>query len=168
MLKHARLTSKDKVDIIDKYINHLTPMISLAEEYGKSRQGIWKILKKAGVDTSKHKLNISCVACGKEVFRTKARIRRQVNHFCSNECYHAFLSASPYTENRHSSRLARAKVAKYFKLALKNIVHHIDNNQFNNLLPNLAVFANQGDHIRCHRTGESNPIWEGKHENSSL
>lgn len=36
------------------------------------------------------------------------------------------------------------------KLSIKNTVHHIDNNGFNNDIHNLMVFKTKGDHIRFH------------------
>lgn len=163
-MKRQRINTIEQVDIVNEYASHLTPMAELADKYAVTRQAVYKILKRAGIDTSKHKIPITCIACGTEVLRTKARIRRQTNHFCSTDCYHTFLQASPYIENRHQSRLARVKVSEFFALRPGHIVHHIDGNQFNNLIKNLIVFANQGDHIRCHRTGESNPIWQGSQE----
>ena len=50
-----RLTNKEQVDIIKAY-NNLVPMITLAKQYGVTRQAIWKILRKYGHDTSKHRI----------------------------------------------------------------------------------------------------------------
>ena len=159
-----QLTPKEKVSIIKAYTEQLTPMIELAKQHNRTRHGIWKMLKKAGIDTSKRKVAVSCSTCGKEIKRTKARIRRQLNHFCGYECYFAFLEAgngNPYIQNRQGQRIARKKVAELFDLQTGNIVHHNDRNTLNNMLHNLKVFRNQGDHVRYHRGFTVEILWDG-------
>lgn len=143
-------------------------MITLANKYNMTRQGIHKMLRLNGIDTSKHHILVTCSACGEEVLKPKSLIRNRVNTFCGMKCYTAYLQAGngsgPYIKNRHGQRLARAKVSKYFDLQPGNIVHHKDRNTLNNMLDNLAVFKNQGDHIRFHRLGEDYvlPLWDGE------
>lgn len=164
MKKRVRLTTQQKVDIIQAYRDQLEPMISLAEKYGVSRQCIYKIMKQAGVNTSKRQLPVSCTTCGKETMRTKARIRKQLHHFCSEACYYDFLKAGngfPYIQNRHGQRLGRAKVSQYFALQEGHVVHHENRNTLDNRVENLRVFANQGDHLRYHRGFDVHPIWDG-------
>ena len=149
-----KLTPKDQVNIIQAYSEQLTPMITLSKQYKVSRQSIFKLLVRSGIDTSKRKLSVSCSTCGKEFKRHKTRIRKQLNHFCSNECYFAFLEAgngNPYIQNRQGQRIARKKVSEYIELKPGYIVHHEDRNTLNNMIRNLKVFRNQGDHIRYHR-----------------
>jgi hypothetical protein len=158
------LTQKQKVDIIQAYTEQLDTMVDLAKRYGRSRHGIWKMLKKAGVDTTKRKLVVSCSTCGKELKRTKGRIRKQPNHFCGYECYYAFLEAgngNPYIQNRQGQRIAREKVSEYIELKEGYIVHHEDRNTLNNTIYNLKVFRNQGDHVRYHRGFDVEPLWDG-------
>jgi hypothetical protein len=159
------LTGKEQVDIVNAFQSELITVIALAEQYGLTRAGIYKVLKRAGVDTTNHKIDVSCSTCGKVIDRHKSRIRKQLNHFCSPECYHAFLEAgngSPLILNRHGSEQARAKVVKYFDLKKGNIVHHENRNQCDNRLYNLRVFATQGDHLRHHRGFDVTPIWDGR------
>lgn len=159
-----KLTPKDKVDIIRAYTEQLTPMVSLAIKYGTSRQAIHKMLKKAGVNTTKGKITVSCSTCGKEFERHKCQIRKQLNHFCCNECYFAFLEAgngNPYIQSRQGQRMGRKKVSELFDLQPKHIVHHEDRNTLNNMINNLKVFRNQGDHIRYHRGFTIESIWDG-------
>lgn len=165
MSAHPRVTPKQKVDIIEAYTTNLTPVIQLAKQYGICRQAIYKILKRADVDTTKHKLPVSCTVCSKEIHRHKARIRHQLNHFCSTGCYHAFITAGhgngPYIPWRHGMRIARQKVSEYFNLQPGHVCHHEDRNCYNNRLDNLRVFANNGDHIRYHRGFDVGPVWDG-------
>jgi len=165
MSKH--LSRTQRVDIVNRYSEDLTPMQSLADKHGITRQGVYKIIKNAGVDTSKHKIPVSCSACGSEIMRTKARIRNQINHFCDYGCYYAYLEAGSgnglYVNNRHGQRVARKIVSEHFDLKENQIVHHKDRNCLNNMVDNLMVFANQGDHIRYHRLGPdyAAPVWDG-------
>lgn len=159
-----QLTPKEKVNVIKAYTEQLTPMAELAKQYNRSRAGIWKLLTKAGVDTTKHKISVSCSTCGKEIKRTKSRIRKQINHFCNYECYYAFLEAgngNPYVQNRQGQRIARMKAAEYIELKDGYIVHHEDRNTLNNMIHNLKVFRNQGDHVRYHRGFTVEPLWDG-------
>jgi len=166
MRKRAPLTSRQKVDIIEGYRDQLTPMIELAATYGVTRQAIYKIIRKAGIDTSKGQLTVTCSSCGKTFPRTKARVRRQLHHFCSKTCYFAFLEAGngfPYIQNRHGQRIARSVVSEHFALQEGHIVHHENRNTLDNRLENLKVFAGNGDHVRHHRGFDVTPIWEGNH-----
>lgn len=167
MSKH--LSPKQRVDIINDYLNNLTPMIFLAKQYNVTRQAVWKIIKQAGIDAGEQgTLWITCDACGNEFKRLRHKIRKQKNHFCSLECYYAFLEAGrnggAYVNNRQGQRIARAKVSEYFDLQPRHVVHHIDRNTLNNDPHNLMVFRNQGDHVRYHRLGADyvQPIWDGR------
>ncbi len=164
MKERVRLTAKQMVDVINEYSNQLTPMIALASKYGISRQGIYKILLKAGIDTVKRKLPVSCTTCGTVIMRNKAKIRRQLHHFCGVPCWETFLEAGngfPYKPSRHGQRIGRSIVSKYFQLQTEHIVHHEDRNCLSNELKNLRVFATQGDHLRYHRGFDVLPLWNG-------
>ena len=159
-----RLTNKEQVNIIKAYTEELVPMISLAKQYGVTRQAIWKLLNKYGHDTSKHQIPVSCTTCGNEILRTKGRIRKQFHHFCSEQCYFDYLKAGngyPYIQSRHGQRLARSIVSKYITLGTNHIVHHENRKCLDNRIKNLKVFRNQGDHIRHHRGFDVEPIWDG-------
>ena len=159
------LSENQKVDIITMY-NNLEKVDDIAKKYNRTRQGIYKLLKCNGIDTSKKKIQVSCCACGKEISKNKSAVRRQKNLFCGNECYYAFLQAgngNAYKRSAAGCRAAREIVAKVFELKEGYIVHHEDRNNWNNNLYNLKVFANQGDHVRYHRLGPDyvQPIWDG-------
>ncbi len=166
MVKRVTLTLRQKVDIIKAYENELTPMIELARTYGITRQGVYMVLKRAGVDTKNQLIPVSCAVCHKELLRNRARIRRQLNHFCGHPCYSAFISnGKPHgywrEEKGTSSRLARSVVSQYFQLQQGHTVHHENQNRFDNSPKNLRVFANSGDHARHHRGFDVQPIWDG-------
>jgi YHS domain-containing protein len=159
-----RLTPKNKVNIINAYENQLIPMQVLARQYNVGRQAIWKMLRASGVNTTKHQILVSCSTCAKEIKRHKYRIRKNLHHFCSEACYRAFLEAgngNPYIGNRQGQRIARKKVAEHFELQPGHIVHHEDRNTLNNMLHNLRVFRNQGDHVRYHRGLIVGVLWNG-------
>lgn len=162
----AKITQKDKVDIMAAYETDLTPVIKLADRYHVTRQAIYKVLKSADIDTKKRKIPVSCTVCGVIISRTKARVREQKHHFCGYECYYAFLQAGRqiHVQDRMSQRIARKIVARYFDLQEEHIVHHEDRNSLNNDIHNLKVFACQGDHVRHHRGFEVQPLFDGAQE----
>jgi hypothetical protein len=167
-----KLSASQKVDIINAFTIELEPMIQIAERYGKTRQAIWKMLKKEGVDVSNGlgntRIIVSCTACNKTMECYRSRVRKQVHHFCNDECYYAYLEAGnghgPYIQSRHGQRIARSKVKTVFNVKDEHVVHHEDRNNYNNMWSNLRVFACQGDHIRYHRLGieYAQPIWTGE------
>lgn len=161
----SKTTAKQRVDIIESYIN-LTPMIELARRYGMSRQGVYKIIRAAGVDTGKNGgIEVSCFCCQKIIKRWRCQVRKSKHLFCSHDCYHAFLQAGngagPFIVSRQGSRIARKVISKYFDIQPTHIPHHKDRNQFNNDPSNLMVFRCQGDHVRHHRGFEVEPLWDG-------
>ena len=163
-----KLTHKIQVDIINDYTINLVPMIKLAEKYKVTRQAVHKVLKKNGVDTSKHKIEVSCTCCGATMLRTKCRIRERKFLFCSMACYSAFIDAGQpgrYVESRYGQKIARSVISKYFDIQPNHIIHHEDRNENNNNINNLKVFANRGDHIRYHRWANCGidivPIFDG-------
>jgi hypothetical protein len=165
MKKRVRLTQNQKVDIIKAYLD-LTPMAELARQYAVTRQGIYKIVKAAGIETSAAPMEVSCSACGTVFLRHRFRIRRQKHHFCGDDCYHAFLAAGngrPYIGNRMGQYRAREIVSTHFALQAGHIVHHEDRNTLNNDLDNLRVFACQGDHVRRHRGFDVPVLWDGRY-----
>ena len=156
----------DEKEVVKAYTEDLVPMIELAKRYNVTRQGIWKALKRCGVDTSKGKVKVKCYACGAELWRGRARIRKTKHHFCNNDCYFAFLDAGncggEYKVSRNGQRIARRLVSEHFELGELNVVHHKNRDCFNNNLWNLMVFATQGDHVRHHRGIDVVPLWDGE------
>jgi YHS domain-containing protein len=162
MKKGRRLTIKEKVNIIEGYKNNLIPMIELAKCYDVTRTAIYKTLKKAGVDTKKGLIEVSCSNCNSTIPAHKSRIRNQKYIFCDRDCYINFLKNNNYIQSRHGQRIARQIISEHFNLGDKMVCHHEDGNCLNNDINNLRVFHNQGDHIRYHRGFDVNPIWNGR------
>ena len=162
-----QLTPGEIVDVITAYTINLEPAISIADRYKRTRQGIYKVLKKAGVDVAKSSvIPVTCPACGKEIRRRRCEVRTRKNLFCDHECYYAFLQAgngNPSIQNRHGQRIGRDVVSGLFDLKPGHVVHHENRNNYDNRPHNLRVFANNGDHIRYHRLGSDyvQPIWDG-------
>jgi len=159
-----KIARKEQVNIIEAYEVQLVPIITLAKKHGVTRQAVYKVLWKAGIDTTKKRLPVSCDVCGTEHLRPRCQIRNRTHIFCSPECYYAFLEAGnghPFIENRQGGRMARKIVAKLFDLQPGQVVHHEDRNQYNNDPLNLRVFRNSGDHVRYHRGCGGEPIWDG-------
>ena len=147
-----KITPDAHKDIIEAYTIDLWTIQECADVLHVSRSAVHKFLIKSGVDTSKRKIKVSCTTCGETIERTRKRVRTQRNHFCTTDCYSSFLAAgkSMYIQNRHSQRMARGVIAKYFDIQPDHVVHHEDRNNYNNHPINLKVFANQGDHLRYH------------------
>jgi endogenous inhibitor of DNA gyrase (YacG/DUF329 family) len=157
-----KITSRKQVDtIIEDYTINLKPMVSIAKDYGMTRQAIHKLLRKEGVDTTKHPIKVTCCACGKETERPRCQVRNRKRLFCSDDCYKAYLNSigDGYRPWRQGQRVARNIVSKVFELQEGHVVHHIDKNNWNNELANLMVLSNQGDHVRLHRGFDVKPLW---------
>ena len=160
------LTQKERCQIIEAYDINLTPMRVLANQFNVTERTIHRTLNKAGVDTSKRKLPVSCTTCGKMLMRTKGRIRKQKNHYCGYKCWQAHLQngvGTPYVRSPYGSRIARSIVSKYFKLENGYVVHHENRDCLDNRVKNLKVFRYQGDHVRYHRDKNCDvePAWDG-------
>ena len=158
------LTPKERVDIVNAFVDDLVPMMELGKRYDVSRHSIYKTIKKAGVDIQSFgRMDVSCTTCGEVVSRPRMRIRKQKHHFCGYDCYYAFLEAGNgllYVPSRQGQRVARQKVGEFFGLQPGHVVHHEDRNCLNNDIHNLVVFRCQGDHVRHHRGFEVVPLWK--------
>ena len=160
-----RLSLSDIEVIKRRYVNDLEGLGEIASDYSVTRQCLWKRLCGVGFRFCDYqRVVLVCDNCGSgyDLRRSEARRQRgQLHHFCSKACYFNWLENRESVMNRHGSRVGRGKVGEVFDLRSDNIVHHVDGNQLNNLYSNLAVFRNQGDHIRYHRGFDVAPIWCG-------
>ena len=149
----------NKQAVINRY-NNLEPMISIADDYGVTRQAIYKVLRIAGVDTTKRLLQVECKQCGKAISRQKGRVRNTINPYCSMDCYHQAIKSN-YKPSRQGQRIGRRIVGLLFDLLPSHIVHHEDKDQGNNNPDNLMAFKSQAEHMSYHRGGKGQPIWIG-------
>ncbi len=164
----SRITEEAKPEIIGAYVDDLTPMKEIASWVGVSKNAIYQFLKRAGVNTSKSvRVKMVCDTCKEEYELRRGEARRQRtqrHHFCGSGCYYIYLESRDTIMNRYGSRTARRKVAEIFDLQPEHRVHHLDKDQTNNLLSNLVVFKDQGDHVRYHRDFEIELVWDGRNQ----
>ena len=82
-------------EIKDAYERDCVSVIEIARKYGVSRQGMWKFLRRNGVETRKRiatRRKLECDSCGDEFEVNRARYREQVlrggtkKHFCGSVC----------------------------------------------------------------------------------
>lgn len=167
MNNRNRLKPQDVTAIINlTTIHHYSPQC-IAKMYSISRQAVWKMLRKHGVNTHKGpgggtRVTVYCDYCGLKHEITRARWRHHREHFHNAECYYAHKENPQYYQSRQGQRLARAIVAQHFNLQPEHVVHHKDGNTTHNDLSNLAVYASQSDHIKAthHKNSTILPIWE--------
>ena len=145
----------------------------IARIAGNSRSYIWRLLQQAGVCTAKHnpafpdlpcgtRVTIKCAFCGRESQRTRSQARGRMDMYCNEECYWADLENPKFIEWRHGKRIARSRVKPHFDLQKEHVVHHLDGDERNNDVHNLAVFRSQADHMAFHRGRKVAPIWDGR------
>src|SRR5579864_4732944 len=143
----------------DMYVNGATVAI-IAQRFNVSRVAIWKAWKRIGFSTSGYRVKLSCEHCGKAIERTRSYARR-TRHFCDPACYIAWIQAkTSYRPWRQGQRRARRVVSQYFDVPDGAVIDHRDGDCRNNAPENLRVYASQADHMRMHRGGRVNPLWE--------
>ena len=157
-----RKSSLKPQDVVALYTeSHLT-MEEIGKIAGVTRQGIKKVLDKAGVKASEGEwLDTTCSSCGNTIHVRRKRWRINRKTYCNQDCYIASLQSTAYKPRRHGQRIARLIVKQYFDLQPGHVTHHKDGDNRNNDRSNLLVFANQSDHLKHHRGGNINPIWDG-------
>lgn len=153
-------------EIIKAYAEDLTPIIEIASWLHVTRQSIYRMLRKNGVDTSKsRRIKVKCHWCEKPFLKRPCQMRRRNYHYCSFDCYLDYLRelGQPYVQSRSGQRRARSVVSVYFDLQPEHIVHHEDKDTLNNMPPNLRAFKDQNDHMRYHRgVIPILPLWDGR------
>lgn len=164
-MKRKRLTQVQMQEAITRY-QSLDRMENIAKDFGCTRQAIFKILKKAGIDTSKkQRIERTCPVCGITVFRRRGMARKTKNSYCSDACYREHLHSlgEAYNPSNYHSRMAREIIRQYFDYRPEegHIVHHINKDCQDNRKKNLEVYACQRDHLRHHRGFQVTPLWSG-------
>jgi hypothetical protein len=151
--------------IVELYCKRGFTMAQVAKKVGMSPMGVWRRLKKAGVEDSR--VEVECGWCGILFKKGRATWRKSTYHFCCVPCCTEWTRVergNGFKENKESCKRARKLVKEWFDLKGGqdgNIVHHVDGNEGNNELSNLWVFENHADHHRFHLDGGAEPIWKG-------
>jgi len=139
----------------------------IAEHFNCARNTVSQYLsrRKSGEPTRFAPMTKLCSFCDVPIAITGAR-RDVVNHYCSQKCYYNAIRTLPYIRCVASTIRARDAVSNiYGVLPAGSVVHHRDNNNTNNAIRNLVLFANQRDHFRFHRRcSYSAPLWLGAPE----
>ena len=136
------LSEDEREFIVRAYAENEFSVVELAGICGITRQGVYKVLRGAGVDTRKRRLEVERRWCGKRFMKTKKRVRVSLRHYCSSECYWRYLEelGRDYLPGRRGQRMARLVVSRWFDLRDSMVVHHEDRDTLNNLPQNLKVF----------------------------
>jgi hypothetical protein len=139
---------------------HLT-LRAIGRLTGMSATAVMKRLRQAGITRQQGERIVAlCAYCGVAVNRPRSQGLRRVV-YCGTEHYYAARANPQFVEWRHGSRLARAIVSQHYQLGRDEVVHHIDGNQRNNDLANLAVYASRSDHTAAHHGRQVTPVWTG-------
>ena len=174
--KTEPLTPQQESDIIEAYTVKMINMYDLGKKYNRTRQGIWKLLKRNGVNPTDYAwLKIVCLNCDRHFERRRCKVRNagklahKKRDFCSVKCYYLYINKQQngeYVESRHGQRIANRVLREYY--LSKNIsapygivTHHIDRNCNNNDISNLMTFKNQSDHLKYHRGVDVKPVFDG-------
>jgi hypothetical protein len=166
-MTRKKLTREEQKAIIERYSIKLERMEDIAKTYGKTRECIWKMLVRKGVDTSKaQRIKRQCRVCGIDIYRRRGRARETEYSYCSADCYHTYLETlgEDYKPNSYYARKSREEVAKHFvdyDPKKGHTTHHVDKDVSHWHLKNLEVYASQGDHLKMHRGQDIKPIWRG-------
>ena len=168
MISHARMNTRTLLRPTTDELLHLYTELHLTcqeigDRYKVSRSSVSKWLKRAGIDTQEgERADVTCTYCGARFSVHRKRLRTAQRLYCTQEHYIAAMRNGSYYQHRQGQRIARDLVARYYPaLTRSNVVHHKDGNNDNNDLSNLALFADQAEHMRFHRSGKGSFLWDG-------
>lgn len=157
-------TTEQQQEMVRLYTEEHLTYRQIGKRFGVSHTWIGQQIRGAGISREQGTwVEYACDHCGERVRKVRSQARGRQWHFCRAECYWAFLEAKGrYNPWRQGQRIARAVVAKYVELQEDWVVHHWDGDNRNNAVQNLGVFASQADHMRHHRGGKVDPVWDGR------
>ena len=98
--------------IIEMYVSKHLSLSKIAKELNVSRQAIYKVLKKEGIDTSKENacnVNVICSWCNKPFVMERNRyLRIKHNCYCSEQCYCDYMRelGKGYIYNRQAQSIS--------------------------------------------------------------
>lgn len=135
---------------------------AICERFQITRPTFYNWLKDNAVKTTRRAPApdlLPCQTCSKPVPRWRGSHKR-ARTFCSTKCYFDARKNPNFIEWHHGTRLARKAVSAVFKLRAGMVVHHLNENERDNRLENLAVFASASDHRSFHHNqpGHAEPI----------
>jgi len=152
-------------EVVKAYAEDLMPIITIAASLHVTRQSVYRLLRKEGVDTSKsRRIEVKCHYCEKPFLKKPCQVRRRKYHYCTSRCYLDCIEAKGqgYVQSRVGQRRARSAVSRHFDLKEGMITHHENKDTLDNRYSNLRVFLNHSEHMRYHRGGEAIPVWDGR------
>jgi predicted HTH domain antitoxin len=90
-----------ELEIVSLYTESHKSLSLIGKAYGMSRQAVWKILKKRGVDMKggNQHVTATCRFCGKEYPTTMLRLKKDLGQFCHRNCWHDYLVKKSITKN---------------------------------------------------------------------
>lgn len=147
------------LDIKEQYIKQ-ERVKEIAAKHGISRQAVFKVLSKLGIDTSTRQGIIRpCSACGEPVRCRRAKVK-QLHVYCNTDCYHVWHKMN-YTGivSRYHNRRAREIMACLTIIPEGAVVHHANGDPRDNRPENLILLASAHDHVRLHKGFAVKPLW---------
>jgi hypothetical protein len=135
---------KDKLKIIDLYVNKHYSMDKISQLYYCTSGTIFKYLRKWGVSKPNQAKSLSKRLTKNPAWKAGQLFRGG----------YLFVKADnhPYKNNKgyvaKHRLVAEEKLGRYLKD--KEVVHHLDNNKINNSIENIYVFNNCGEHKAYH------------------
>jgi hypothetical protein len=168
MHKEFRKTKEN--EIVRMYLeDHKSAGIIATEIGGMTRQNVWKILRKKGVDTRKEygtRVKVNCEFCNKDYELTRSRWRVRGKHnFCSHRCYMDYFRTTSSYYWREGTRIGRLEIypllEKVYGVIPEFVIHHKDGDDRNNEWGNLMAFPGQSDHLKYHRGSIASVLLDG-------
>jgi hypothetical protein len=167
---HPKFRKEIESRIVTMYVGEHKSAGMIADIVGKvTRQGIWKILRRNGVDTRKRhgtRVKVNCDFCNKDFELRRCEWRNRKKHkFCSHKCYCDYFRTTSSYYWRHGCRIGRLELAPVLKeiygIVPEFVIHHKDGDDRNNNRGNLMAFPNQSDHLKFHRGGIACTLLDG-------
>jgi len=149
---HRKIKKEDypaiEIMIMDRHMR----IDRVAEALGVSRQTIWLICRKLGINQYRP-IKRECRRCGKEFTASRARIRLGQALYHSTDCYFKHRAEiGDYVDSKQGRRRSRKVIEDWlgYDLPAGCVVHHEDGDQDNLNLSNLWVFPSHAAHMQYH------------------
>jgi endogenous inhibitor of DNA gyrase (YacG/DUF329 family) len=157
----TKVTEENKELMRNLYVNGMLACEEIGDRLGMSRQTVNQALRKMGVDTAKRKLIVDCTECRKPVEKTRAEVRKHLEHFCSLQCYALWMKRPAV----HEEHLAMMKAREQFYVEDPWLWPGIFLAEDGDII----VFKNRDDLLEWQRTGLTMTAFSvNKHKNISV